>query len=472
MGSLPMTLQWSTVIYIILTVSGLVAAAPEADLVTNLPGLPALGFKIYSGYVTVDEGHGRALFYFFVEAQNDPQSKPLTLWLNGGPGCSSFGFGNFVEHGPFSIRDNAVVLNPFSWNRVSNVLYLESPAGVGFSYSNTSSDYTTDDEKTAQDAFTFMQGWVQKFPEYQNRTFFIAGESYGGYYVPQLAALLVKQNFSSPPFLQLRGIMIGNPSINLEADAGADSVTSFLWSHGLISDDSYAKLRSDCHDFKPSYMDIEACASFLDYVYRNETALMDWYDILSDTCPAAYLNAAQPKNLKMQMMPASRSKGQKASTYPCHTLDMVPYLARQDVQAVLHVRNASIPAPWSQCSEVLSYNITTETVEPLLKLLIESDMRLWVYSGDQDSAIPFSATRRRVEKLSHETGLRITSHYQPWYTDNQIGGWTVSYGPNLLFATVRGAGHFVPTDQPVRALRLFSSFLSDLGLPLGRQQSD
>ncbi|KAG6545737.1 hypothetical protein Mapa_012698 [Marchantia paleacea] len=149
----------------------------------NLPGLPTLGFKIYSGYVTVDEEHGRALFYYFVEAQFNPQSKPLTLWLNGGPGCSSL-IGNFVEHGPFTVRDNAIVLNPSSWNQ-------------------------------AQDSFKFLQGWVEKFPEYQNRTFYITGESYSGYYVPQLAALIVKNN-SSTPSLQLKGIMIGNPSLILK----------------------------------------------------------------------------------------------------------------------------------------------------------------------------------------------------------------------------------------------------------------
>ncbi|KAG6547982.1 hypothetical protein Mapa_010804 [Marchantia paleacea] len=245
MGSL--SVQVSAFLLIVSTVITSVAAAPEAELVTNLPGLPTLGFKIYSGYVTVDEEHGRALFYYFVEAQFHPQSKPLTLWLNGGPGCSSL-IGNFVEHGPFTVRDNAIVLNPSSWNQESNVLYLESPAGVGFSYSNTTSDYTTNDEKTgcddcgicSSDSFKFLQGWVEKFPEYQNRTFYITGESYSGYYVPQLAALLVKNN-SSAPSLQLKGIMIGNPVIDIEKDVGYATTLFYLWIHGQVSDDTFGK---------------------------------------------------------------------------------------------------------------------------------------------------------------------------------------------------------------------------------------
>ena len=37
----------------------------------------------------MDQKAGRALFYAFAESQEDASSKPLTLWLNGGPGCSS-----------------------------------------------------------------------------------------------------------------------------------------------------------------------------------------------------------------------------------------------------------------------------------------------------------------------------------------------------------------------------------------------
>lgn len=59
-------------------------AEQEADLVVGLPGQPTVNFKHYAGYVTVNQTHGRALFYWFFEAINKPQHKPLVLWLNGG----------------------------------------------------------------------------------------------------------------------------------------------------------------------------------------------------------------------------------------------------------------------------------------------------------------------------------------------------------------------------------------------------
>lgn len=117
-------------------------SAPEASLITNLPGFNgSLPSKHYAGYVTVDESHGRNLYYYFVESEGNSSKDPLVLWLNGGPGCSSFD-GFVYEHGPFNFEKPKtkgtlpkLQPNPYSWSKVSNIIYLDSPAGVGFSYS-------------------------------------------------------------------------------------------------------------------------------------------------------------------------------------------------------------------------------------------------------------------------------------------------------------------------------------------------
>ncbi|CAH9080428.1 unnamed protein product [Cuscuta epithymum] len=126
----------------------------EKDKISHLPGQPEnVDFLQYSGYVTVNEQAGRALFYWLVESpasRGNPEEKPLLLWLNGGPGCSSVAYGAAEEIGPFHINADgkSLYLNPYSWNNLANLLFLESPAGVGFSYSNTTSDlYTAGDQR-------------------------------------------------------------------------------------------------------------------------------------------------------------------------------------------------------------------------------------------------------------------------------------------------------------------------------------
>ncbi|GAU51230.1 hypothetical protein TSUD_412320, partial [Trifolium subterraneum] len=121
---------------------------PNEDLIMKLPGQPKVEFKQYAGYVDIDVKHGKSLFYYFVEADQYPDKKPLTLWLNGGPGCSSIGGGAFTELGPFYTTGDGRGLqrNSNSWNKVSNLLFLESPIGVGWSYSNITSDYNNYDD--------------------------------------------------------------------------------------------------------------------------------------------------------------------------------------------------------------------------------------------------------------------------------------------------------------------------------------
>ena len=119
-----------------LTVSALTAAvfaADEADRVTSIPDMAVFDtYPVYSGYLTVDAD--KQLHYMLVESQADPVNDPLIIWFNGGPGCSSM-LGFAQEHGPYMMVSGTDFwqINPWSWNQNANMLYIESPAGVGYS---------------------------------------------------------------------------------------------------------------------------------------------------------------------------------------------------------------------------------------------------------------------------------------------------------------------------------------------------
>ncbi|KAL2501953.1 Serine carboxypeptidase-like 45 [Forsythia ovata] len=428
----------------------------EADKIANLPGQPKVNFQQYAGFITIDEKQDRAFFYYFVEAETDPASKPLVLWLNGGPGCSSVGAGAFCEHGPFKPSGNVLVKNDYSWNKEANVLYLESPAGVGFSYSANKSFYQfVNDEMTAQDNLIFLENWFDKFPEFKNRDFYITGESYGGHYVPQLANLIIQ----SKAKFNLKGIAIGNPLLEFNTDF--NSRAEFLWSHGLISDATYDQFTKVCNysQFRRQYDNgnlTPGCSRVFKQVLGELGKFVDTYDVTLDVC----LSSAS-----MQSEVLNQLKD-KPKIDVCVEDETIVYLNRIDVQKALHARLVGVNQ-WTVCSEVLHYDMQNLEVPTIgiLGSLVKSGIRVLIYSGDQDSVIPLTGTRTLVNGLAKELGLNTTVPYSPWFEGRQVAGWTQAYGNFLSFATIRGASHEAPLSQPERSLALFYSFVNGKQLP-------
>ncbi|WRX15832.1 Peptidase S10 [Theobroma cacao] len=99
------------------------------------------------------------------------------------------------------------------------------------------------------------------------------------------------------------------------------------------------------------------------------------------------------------------------------------------------------------------------TVLPTIQRLMASGIKVWLYSGDADGRVPASSTKYAIEQLQKIDHISVETPWHPWYTDGEVGGYAVGY-QNLTFVTVRGAGHYVPSNEPARALALCSSFLN------------
>ncbi|KAL3500964.1 hypothetical protein ACH5RR_035413 [Cinchona calisaya] len=437
----------------------LVSVSAEDDKIGELPGQPQVSFHQFSGYVTVDDNQQKSLFYYLVEAQIDPPSRPLVLWLNGGPGCSSLGVGAFSENGPFRPSGQVLLRNQYSWNREANMLYLESPIGVGFSYSTNSSSYEgVTDSITAMDNLVFLHKWLIKFPEYRNRSLFLTGESYAGHYIPQLAELILQFNKKEMLF-NLKGIALGNPVLEFATDF--NSRAEFFWSHGLISDTTYKLFTSACNYsryvseyYRGSVSPI--CLSVMSLVSRETSRFVDKYDVTLDVCVSSMLS--QTHSLNLQQVTENIDV--------CIEDETVVYLNRRDVQKALHARLTGVKQ-WLVCSNILDYKLLDLEIPTITIVgkLIKAGMPVLIYSGDQDSVIPLTGSRKLVHGLAEELGLMATTPYRVWFSGMQVGGWTQVYGNVLSFATVRGASHEAPFSQPERSLVLFKAFVEGRPLP-------
>ncbi|GMJ14661.1 serine carboxypeptidase-like 31 [Hibiscus trionum] len=427
------------------------------DLVTDLPGQPLVNFRHYAGYVTVNENYGRALFYWFYEAMSQPDEKPLVLWLNGGPGCSSVGYGATQEIGPFIVDTDGrgIKFNNFSWNKEANMLFLESPIGVGFSYSNTSTDYDNlGDEFTANDTYTFLHKWFLKFPSYRKRTFYIAGESYAGKYVPELAELIYDNNKDPSLYIELNGILMGNPE-TYDAEDWRGMV-DYAWSHAVVSDETHKIIAETC-DFKSNdTWSNEDCSEAVDEVLKQYKEI-DIFSLYTPVCIGDTASSDDKSVLKVMMKRKSNMMPRILGGFdPCLDGYANAFYNRLDVQKALHVSDGHHLRNWSICNMDIFYSWadTKASVLPIYQKLIAAGIRIWVYSGDTDGRVPVLSTRYSISAL----GLPIIKAWRPWYHEKQVSGWVQEY-EGLTFATFRGAGHAVPCFKPSSSLAFFSAFL-------------
>jgi len=284
----------------ILAVLSVVDAAPVADAITWLPGWDApLPSPQYSGYLNISST--KHLHYWFVYSEKDPANDPVLLWLNGGPGCSSLD-GFIYEHGPFQVDPtdySTLQLREYHWSSIANVIYLEAPVGVGFSYSdNPSVDYQCTDVTTANDNLAALNlFFTQKFPEFSKNEFYLTGESYAGVYIPTLAQAIMNAakagTYTGAP---LRGMAVGNGCTGNEigicgfGEQGTYYEWEYLTQQALIPNTLKTKINTVCN-WTAAMMNLTnalspACKLLLDDA-SEIISNVDLYDIYGD-CVNSY----------------------------------------------------------------------------------------------------------------------------------------------------------------------------------------
>ena len=443
-------------------------AASDADEIVNLPTLGfKINFKQYSGYL--DIGEGKHMHYWFVESQNDSSKDPLVLWLNGGPGCSSME-GLLAENGPFNVRNGSLVENPYSWNKIANVLYLESPAGVGFSYSDDGV-YATDDYQVSLDNYNAIQEFLKKFPEYAKHDFYITGESYGGIYVPTLSVRVLNGVETYP--INFKGFAIGNGLLSWEMND--NSMIFYAYYHGLFGYSLWQDLVLHCCDNvaekefcnfynRPNTQCTEKVMEAVSVMQTNN--LLNIYNIYAkcanrnDTSirrdsPVTVAKRNLFKNLKRRVLLKENKENNLREEPPCiDSSDLEDWINRDDVRASIHIPT-TVPK-WVICSADVSKNYVN-VYEDMTKQFDQlSGLKAMVYYGDVDMACNFMGAQWFIESLARP----VISDYVAWINNGNIAGFVKEY-ENLKFVTIKGSGHMVPEDKPANSFAMFKKFLND-----------
>ncbi|KAI0688122.1 carboxypeptidase C [Cytidiella melzeri] len=442
------------------------------------PELCDTSVKQHSGYLDISDG--KHLFFWFFESRNSPEKAPLTLWLNGGPGCSSI-TGLLFELGPCSIADEGknTTFNPYSWTLHSNVIFLDQPVNVGYSYSDDGSTVDTS-PVAAEDVYAFLELFIERYPEYAAAPFHLAAESYGGTYAPNIASVIHKKNkalaVAARPLPRVKKI---NLSSVILANGITDPHTQFATIPDWACEGPYAV-----------YDDPEGaqCQSLRSKVPTCQRLIQSCYTFNSRwTCvPAAAYCWSQMmgplQQLGLNMYDVRKKCDRSKDGDLCY---------RQMGWIDVWMNNAEnkkalgVPAnlQFDSCNMEVNQAFFKQgdgmhNSAALLPDIINDDVKLLVYAGNADSMCNFMGNEAWVEKLEHKFHSEfVKSVSTKWTTlgSGRVAGEVRSAGGNgftagnVTFVQVYEAGHMVPFDQPEAALDMFTRWITDVPLAFNVQ---
>ncbi|KAL4788087.1 Alpha/Beta hydrolase protein [Aspergillus varians] len=490
------------------------------------------GVKSYSGYVHLpagtlndlglDQDYPINTFFWFFESRNDPRNAPLSIWINGGPGSSSM-IGLMQENGPcrVNVDSNSTEINPWSWNNYANMLYIDQPNQVGFSYdvaTNGTYDQLTGEldvsgfstvpeqnntfyvgtfpslnassaanttQNSARALWHFAQTWFSEFPAYKphDDRVSIWTESYGGRYGPSFTAFFQEQNekiangsLTAPGeshYIHLDTLGIINGCVDLLVQAPLYPEMAYNNTYGIeaINETQYEQALhawskpGGCKDL------ITECRSLAaegdPHMYGNNKTV-------NSACQKA--DAYCSNNVEGPYIVSSGRGYYDISHFdpdPYPPPYYLGYLSQHWVQDALGVPinfTESIDSVYMGFSGTGDYprSDVRGYLEDLAYVL-DSGIKVALVYGDRDYACPWNGGEEVSLKVDYSDAEKFrAAGYTPLHTNSSYIGGLVRQHGNFSFTRVFEAGHEVPAYQPETAYEIFYRAMFNRDLATGK----
>ncbi|KAI7886234.1 peptidase S10, serine carboxypeptidase, partial [Lichtheimia hyalospora FSU 10163] len=431
-------------------------AFPEYSMRYKTPEICDPTVKQISGYLDIESD--KHFFFWFFESRNNPQEDPLVLWLNGGPGCSSM-LGLLTELGPCAVNEDGsdTILNEYSWNNNASVIFLDQPLNVGYSYGKGG---PLDSVNAAKDVYALLQLFFKEFPQYSNLDFHVAGESYGGHYVPAIGSELNRNNKASSDMsemastlsrINLKSLLIGNGL--------TDPLIQYKYYSKYACENSYgpALEQQECDKMDDKY---PACAKLIEKCY----AAQDLHSCMpaltkcnEDLTGPYHKSGKNPYDVRKDCVGSNL----------CYDIidSLETYLNRPDVMSAIGAQVQK----YDNCNDEMGGQFgANDWMRPYVNEiapLLEDGIRILVYAGDADFICNWMGNKAWVVELpwsGHEEFAAAAD--TAWFstTANEQGGeLRRTKDGRFAFLRIFDSGHMVPMDRGDYALDMLNNWLHE-----------
>merc|ERR1711865_438453 len=403
----------------------------------------------HTGYFNLTTGN-KHYFYWFFESRTAPATDPVVMWMTGGPGCSSE-VALFGENGPCKVNENGTdtITNPYSWNSKANLLYIDQPAGTGFSY-GTGMDHN--EKGVAADMYDFLQQFMKAHGKYAELDFYAVGESYAGHYVPAVTHKVWENNNNLPS---------GAIKINLKGTAVGNGLTDPSIQYKYYKDMIISTNNHKAAVGKVVHTAMEAATPVCLAAIAG----------CNNNIPATCLGATEVCNMGL-LIPYTLTgmnpydMREKCAKPPlCYDFSNVAtYLESPSVRAYLGVGDRK----WSDCNHAVAieFELGGDWMHDFQQMIpdqLESGIRVLIYAGDQDYICNWLGNQAWTQALpwSHQGDFNTTSATNWTGTSGTAPMGTIQQSNGFTFLRVFDAGHMVPRDQPEAALAMLNAWTSN-----------
>jgi carboxypeptidase D len=449
--------------------------AKSKKYIVDGKGIPEVDFDVgesYAGLMPIsDKADSPELYFWFFPTENEEGKDEITIWLNGGPGCSSLE-GFLQENGPFLWQYGTFkpVKNPWTWVKLTNMLWVEQPVGTGFS---TGKPTATNEKEVAAQFLGFFKNFIDTFA-LQGKKIYIAGESYAGYYVPYIADAML--DTKDTKYYDLQGILIYDPSLSYDVIQQQIPAVPFVdeWPKLFNFNESFTK---DIHERADKCGYTDFFNKYLSYPPKGPLPtppeVKKGCDLWSDIFSAVLLT-----NPCFDIY-------QVATTCPLlwdvlgfpGSVPYVPegtgvYFNRKDVQKAI---NAPV-GKWAECSNgVLNKDTSPPSALSVLPGVIERSKRTIIAHGNLDYVLIRDGSLLAIQNMTWGGKQGFQSEpadefYVPYHKEYKKSTWAASgimgkahTERKLTYIEVYLSGHMVPQYQPTAALRQLEFLLGRIG---------
>ncbi|XP_051490578.1 retinoid-inducible serine carboxypeptidase [Apus apus] len=400
------------------------------------------------GYVQVR--HKAHMFWWLYYADNpakDFTELPLILWLQGGPGASSCGYGNFEEIGPL---DKELKPRNTTWLQAASILFVDNPVGTGFSYVDDCSLFAQNLTTVVSDMMVFLQEFFTGRTEFQTIPFYIFSESYGGKMAAGIALELhgaVQKGIIKCNFM---GTALGDSWIS-----PLDSVLSwgpYLYSTSLLDDNGLAEVTAVAKKIMDAINTNQyGLATELwdkaEVVIEENTDNVNFYNIMTKEVPEIQLN--EQDNLHLRL-------------YQRHVKTMHKDSLSELMNGPIRKKLKIIPdcVKWGGQSRDVFENMAEDFMKPVIDIvdqLLAANVNVTVYNGQLDLIVDTMGQEAWIRKLKWPNLDQFSKQrWKALYVSpeaTETAAFHKAY-ENFAFFWILKAGHMVPFDQGEMALKM------------------